>query len=290
MDTSDCHPIAYTHVDRFCHDRIVADQDALAIEEPLEIRLVFGPVAKRSQKSLTITMRTPGNDVDLSLGFLFTESIIKNRGDIIKAANCGPSGKGGWRNVVRVELQPELDLDWSRLERHFYTSSSCGVCGKNSLEAVRVYCDQPLVSNVRVSSAILRCLPERLYESQAVFAKTGGLHAAALCTTLGQILRVREDVGRHNGVDKLIGSYLREDEIVTAGQCVLLVSGRASFELVQKSLVAGIPIFAAIGAPSSLAVELAERFGVTLIGFLRDHRFNIYTHGWRVMTDKDTTQ
>jgi FdhD protein len=242
------------------------EEDRLAVEEPLEIRL--------GERSLSITMRTPGHDFELAAGFLLTEGIVRHTSDIEKIDFCGPSG-----NVVRVDLAPGVAVDLKRLERHFYASSSCGVCGKSSIEALRVTIPEAAHGGVSpaVSAEVLRGLPKTLRESQGLFDSTGGIHASALFDLEGKLLLLREDVGRHNALDKVIGSSLRSGELPLRSR-VLLVSGRASFELVQKAAVAGIGIFAAVGAPSSLAAELARDVGMTLIGFLRDERFNIY-HG-----------
>lgn len=256
--------------------------DQLAIEEPLEIRLAFGPVGGRSEQSISITMRTPGHDAKLAAGFLFGEGIIAASRDIEKIRHCGPPREEGSFNTLRVELRSDVPVDLDRLKRHFYTTSSCGVCGKSSLEALEVK-SAPLApaERFRLSAAAIHQLPTKLRESQAVFEQTGGLHAAALFDAAGQIIEIREDVGRHNAVDKLVGSQLLAGQIPIADRG-LLVSGRASFELMQKAIVAGIPLLAAVGAPSSLAVELARRTGATLIGFLRDKRFNVYSGEQRI--------
>jgi FdhD protein len=253
--------------------------DALAVEEPLEIRL--------GQKTVSITMRTPGNDLELATGFLFTEGLIQSADQILEIKNCGPAlSQAQSQNVVRVELRPEVKIDLKRLERHFYTSSSCGVCGKTSIEALQVKNNYfiPPGENSKgpfVSSELIHDLPRRLRESQAVFDRTGGLHASALFSLEGRELCVREDVGRHNALDKLIGWACLENGL-PLDEAVLLVSGRASFELIQKAVTAGIRIFAAVGAPSSLAVELARESNLTLLGFVREQRFNIYHGEWRI--------
>lgn len=258
-------------------------EDTLAVEEPLEIRLGFGPPAARQHQTISLTMRTPGSDPELAAGFLLTEGIVRRREELDRVFSCGPFvPPGNHQNVVRVDLQPEVSVDLGRLQRHFYTTSSCGVCGKSSLEALAVAVDQPALSfDFAVGAEVLVTLPERLRTAQAVFGRTGGLHAAALFDQEGQLLGVREDVGRHNALDKLIGSQLLADRL-PLGQRILLLSGRASFELLQKAFVAGVPLVAAVGAPSSLAVELAERFGITLVGWLRGGRFSIYSHPERI--------
>jgi FdhD protein len=259
------------------------DVDMLAAEEPLEVRLAYHHDGAMEQKSISITMRTPGNDFELAAGFLLTEGMIRSPDDLAGIRHCGPAvGDLQVRNVVRVELRPEVAVDLGRLQRHFYTSSSCGVCGKASIAALEV----PGISLLKddgltLSAEILHRLPEELRAAQDIFERTGGLHAAALFDMTGRLECLREDVGRHNAVDKLIGSQLLAGRTPLAGQ-ILLVSGRASFELVQKAVLAGIPIMAAVGAPSSLAVQAANRYKMTLVGFLRNGRFNIYCGGQRI--------
>lgn len=262
-----------------------AAEDTLAVEEPLEIRLGYGPEGDRRHLPLSLTMRTPGADLDLAAGFLFTEGIIRSRDELWEIRSCGPRQRPGLhRNGVRVELHPDVEPDLERLQRHFYTTSSCGVCGKTSLEALEVTAGRgPLAADFQVPASTLFSLPDRLREAQAVFGRTGGLHAAALFDLDGQLLCVREDVGRHNALDKLIGVQLREGNLPLQRRIVLL-SGRASFELLQKAFMAGAPLVCAVGAPSSLAVELARRFGITLVGWLRGERCSLYSHPERVLT------
>jgi FdhD protein len=257
--------------------------DDVAVEEPLEIQLSATSESGAAAKSVSITMRTPGDDAELAVGFLFTEAIITSASQIAAVSHCGaPAPDTGVKNTIRVELQPDVQVDISRLERHFYTTSSCGVCGKASLDALRVGGQQPLTAvTTSFSRAAIVELPERLRERQMVFSKTGGLHAAAAFTPDGEITLVREDVGRHNAVDKVIGALLMANRL-PAHELGLLVSGRASFELMQKALVAGVPLLAAVGAPSSLAVTLAKEFDMTLIGFLRRGNFNIYSYAERL--------
>lgn len=243
--------------------------DLLAVEEPLEIRLVYGPRSGRTQQAVAVTMRTPGQDADLAAGFLHGEGVVRDEEEIEGIVSCGA-------NVIRVELRPGVTPHLPRLQRHVYTTSSCGVCGKASLEAVAAsFPDVRLSAGPIIPAAVIHRLPERLRRSQVAFAQTGGLHAAALFDEQGDLQAVREDVGRHNAVDKLLGGAFREGRLPLTDQ-ILFVSGRASFELVQKAVSAGVPIFAAVGAPSSLAVDLAQRYGLTLIGFVRDGRFNVY--------------
>ena len=252
--------------------------DVLAVEEPLEIRLSCEVGGRGAHTAVSITMRTPGHDRELAVGFLFTEGIVVAPEQVAGVRACGAG------NVACVELRPGVAVDLARLERHFYTSSSCGVCGKASLEAVRVCSRHRLLDGRPVIEAEVICrLPEALRAAQTVFNRTGGLHAAALFDAHGQLLCLREDVGRHNALDKLIGTQFLAGRMPLL-EDVLLVSGRASFELVQKAAVAGIPILAAVGAPSSLAVRLAREHGLTVIGFVRQDRFNIYTGAERIRT------
>ncbi len=250
--------------------------DALAVEEPLEIRLGFVAEGRRAARSLSVTMRTPGHDRELAAGFLLTEGVVADAADIDDVDHDTP-------NVVRVDLRPQVRVDMNRLERHFYTASSCGVCGKTSIAAVQVCQRQRLdPDRPRLGRDVVCSLPEKLRAAQEVFDRTGGLHAAALFDAAGRLLTLREDVGRHNAVDKVIGAELLAGRLPLAER-VLLVSGRASFELVQKALLAGVPVLAAVGAPSSLAVDLARDRGMTLLGFVRDGRFNIYSGAGRVL-------
>ncbi len=260
--------------------------DLLAAEEPLEIRLGYGPADDRRQRNIAVTMRTPGNDFELALGFLYTEGIIAGNNAVSSIRYCTDGGtKQTDENTVRVELQPTVVPVLERLERNFYTSSSCGVCGKASIDAVMSTCTTSSITSdelITVSQELLLALPSIVRKQQTVFDYTGGLHAAALFEADGTLVYLREDVGRHNALDKIIGAGVAQ-EVLPFSRHILLLSGRASFELVQKAAMAGIPIVAAVGAPSGLAVEMAERFGITLIGFLRDQRFNIYTGAQRII-------
>lgn len=252
-------------------------EDWLAVEEPLEIRLGYEHKGWRVHKSVSITMRTPGADRELAVGFLFTEGIVLDAAQIEDA-------RVEKTNVVRVELRAGVGVDLRRLERHFYTSSSCGVCGKTSISALsfagRAHALAPGAPSF--DAVTIHRLPGILRETQAVFDRTGGLHAAALFDSAGRLHAVREDVGRHNAVDKLIGAELLAGVQPPFAGRLLFVSGRASFELMQKALAAGIPILAAVGAPSSLAVDLARAHGATLLGFVRGERFNIYCGAGRI--------
>ncbi|MSQ91268.1 MAG: formate dehydrogenase accessory sulfurtransferase FdhD [Phycisphaerales bacterium] len=257
--------------------------DCLAIEEPLEIRIDALVGARRQIKSISITMRTPGFDAELAAGFLFTEGILRSPADIIEIVGCGQgTGAHDGSNTVEVRVRDHAVVLWPAVERHFYSTSSCGVCGKASLDALEVPGLQPITRDgFKIAAAEIHTLQEKVRAHQAVFEQTGGLHGAALFSSDGELLAVREDVGRHNAVDKLLGWQFMAGMTPLASR-LLFLSGRASFELVQKALVAGIPMIVAVGAPSSLAVELAKRFDLTLIGFVRDGRFNIYNGEWRV--------
>lgn len=252
-------------------------QDSIAVEEPLEIQLASSTVTNSAAKSISITMRTPGDDVELAIGFLHTEGIVRLASDIESARLVGAEA-----NTIRVNLKPQVDFDIGRLQRHFYTTSSCGVCGKASLDALRATGLEPVADDTPAfRRETIVSMPEKLMAQQKLFSETGGLHAAAAFDRNGEIVVLREDVGRHNAVDKVVGWLLLNGKL-PATECGLMVSGRASFELMQKALVARIPLLAAVGAPSSLAVDLAREFHMTLIGFLRGPNFNIYAAAQRV--------
>jgi FdhD protein len=251
--------------------------DYLATEEPLEIRLA------NPRRTVAVTMRTPGSDFELAAGFLYGEGVVNQREDIRRIRFCvDPDVDGVQRyNIVHVELREDLQPDLQPLERHFYTTSACGVCGKASLEALKLRGYPVNSSTTQVLAEVLYQLPDRLRASQGVFNTTGGLHAAALFDTSGNLLALQEDVGRHNALDKLIGSAFLSGELPLSDR-IILVSGRASFEILQKCIAAGVPIVCAVSAPSSLAVSLAQEFGITLIGFLRGKRLNVYNAVERV--------
>ena len=265
--------------------------DSLAIEEPLEIQLTYGPSSSRQTRSISVTMRTPGNDFDLAAGFLMTEGVIRDANDIEQITYAGDSFSegtlspqamdalklGSKQNIVRVDLATDVAVNLGSLQRNFYTTSSCGICGKASLLALRTVCPPRAKNDFRVDAQLLYDLPRRLRASQGVFDHTGGLHAAGLFDLTGNLSALREDVGRHNAVDKLIGSEFLADRTPLRDR-LLLLSGRASFELLQKALMGGLPMVVAVGAPSSLAVQVAKEFNITLVGFLREDHFNIY-HG-----------
>lgn len=252
-------------------------RDEVATEEPLEIRVVHYEGAEAVTASVSITMRTPGDDFELAAGFLFTEGIIGGPDAVERINYCLDAFTDQQYNVVSVYLRTGIAVDASRLARNFYTTSSCGVCGKASLQALRAQgCGPVDAADMAVAESTLRRLSDRLRPSQTVFQRTGGLHAAGLFDANGELVLLREDVGRHNAVDKVVGQRVLAGA-VPISDGILLVSGRASFEIVQKAAMAGIPVVAAVGAPSSLAVETAREFGMTLAGFLRADRFNVYT-------------
>jgi len=257
-------------------DHVITRPETLAVEEPLELRL--------NGSAITVTMRTPGSDVELAQGFLLTEGVIDHRDDIARVEYCRGTGEDGTNtyNVLDVRLAPGVPMPDLDVTRNFYTTSSCGVCGKGSIDAVRTISrhspgDDPTV----VAAETLSTMPDQLRAAQKIFASTGGLHGAALFDADGTMLVVREDIGRHIAVDKTIGWAVENQRIPLTGT-VLLVSGRASFELTQKAVMAGIPVLAAVSAPSSLAVDLASQAGLTLVAFLRGESMNVYTRPDRV--------
>ena len=243
--------------------------DELAQEEPLEIRV--------RGRAVSVTMRTPGEDAELAAGFLFTEGIIRSQQDVLSVTQCGRNESG---NVLNVMLAPEVAVDFSRLTRHVFASSSCGLCGKTTIEAIH-HQFPPVKSNIVVDCGVLALLPEQMKAAQPTFARTGGLHAAALFNARGQLIVLREDIGRHNAVDKVVG-YCLFNGVFPQPDSILLVSGRTSFEIMQKALAARIPIVASVSAASTLAAQFAEASGQTLVGFLREARLNVYTHVHRI--------
>lgn len=258
---------------RWRASRATRQKDQVAREEPLEIRV--------RGRSVAVTMRTPGHDAELAAGFLLTEGLIKKRGDVVEVAHCRRGEAANYQNMLNVFLAPSVRVDFDQLTRHVFGSSSCGLCGKASIEAVHQHF-VPVNSTIQIAATNLVKLPERLRAAQKIFAQTGGLHAAAIFDAMGKLLVLREDVGRHNAVDKVIGHGFLENRF-PFDKHILLVSGRASFEIMQKALAARIPIVAAVSAPSSLAAEFARESGQTLIGFLREQTMNIYSHSERVV-------
>ena len=276
-------PAQSLRVDVAFHGRDTEETtDLVTVEEPMEIRLGLGTAEETTEQSISVTMRTPGDDLDLAIGFLYTEGVIRSHADIVRVEYSGsPSPDKGLYNVVKVTLADQVRFDAANLVRHFFTSSSCGVCGKASLNAVRIHLPEGERDAFEIAAADLHGLPESLRASQTEFDRTGGLHASACFDAKGRIRRLREDVGRHNALDKLIGSYLEEPRPL-AGLGILL-SGRASFELIQKAAMTRAAFVAAVGPPSSLAVELAEELGITLVGFLKADTFNVYVAPQRIV-------
>ena len=261
-----------TQVSEWDDGKVIRKEDYLAAEEPLEIRIGDEP--------LSVTMRTPGHDVELAVGFLFTEALIESRSQIADTKTELPAdGQPG--NVVRVDLNSDVSLDMEKHRRNFFAASSCGICGKASIDAIRSRALRAPNPDFRLSAEVLVKLPAALRESQAVFGRTGGLHAAALFTASGELLVLREDIGRHNAVDKVVGWALLTDRIPLSN-VALLVSGRGGFEIIQKAIAGGVPIVASVSAPSGLAVQLAREMQLTLIGFLRGRRFVIYSGDERI--------
>jgi FdhD protein len=266
--------VASVEVGRVTGSLSSPSSDELSVEEPLEIRL-SGHGAGAAPTPVAVTMRTPGDDVDLAAGFLFTEGIIAGVGDLEGVRRAGV-------NAVEARLRPDVAVDAARLDRHTFVSSSCGACGKRSIAAVRVASRHPIApGEPRLWPEVIHGLPRALRAGQSGFARTGGIHASGLFDADGRLLVLREDVGRHNALDKLIGSELLAGRIPLSGR-IVLVSGRVGFELVQKAAIAGVPVLGAVGAPSSLAVDLARECGMTLLGFVRDARFNVYSDSGRI--------
>lgn len=278
MTNFDPKALATTPIVRLRDGTRVAVDDQLAVEEPMELRLGYTDSRLgRTHKSIAITMRTPGDDVALALGFLFSESIVRTIGEVtdIDASK---------ENVLRIELREDVAVDRIRLDRNFYTTSSCGMCGKASLETLSLAGFEAVHDNqFTVKLDTLMQLPDQLAQQQPLFRRTGGNHGVALFSAMGEILLVREDVGRHNALDKLVGTLLQQGKLPLR-DCGLLLSGRASFEMMQKALAAGCPMVVAVGAPSSLAVELAQEFNITLAGFLGKRGCNVYHGSERVLS------
>ncbi len=257
--------------------------DTLSVEEPLEIRISYGPETQKTYKNISVTMRTPSNDFDLAIGFLYTEGIITSYLDIKKVYHIKMDCELQKKNIVQVDLIENFTPHLMQSDRNFYTTSSCGVCGKSSIESIKTVSVFNHLENPKLNIAtdILYQLPQKLRLAQSNFAATGGIHASGLFTVEGDLLLLREDVGRHNALDKLIGCALI-DNLLPLNKHILLLSGRISFELIQKAAMAGISVVAAIGAPSTLAVEIAAEFNITLLGFLKEDRFNIYNSSDKV--------
>jgi FdhD protein len=292
-----------TFITRFSGAEVRTIADTLAVEEPLEIQLAYGPMDSRRVKSISVTMRTPGHDFELAAGFLMTEGVVSDSSEIREIFySRGSTDRPNQllqdalemndlilpyqpeRNVVRVELEPGVPVSLANLERNFYTTSSCGICGKASLLALRSVCPPRLSNNFRIAAKVLLSLPDKLRAVQDVFDRTGGLHASGFFDQWGNLDATREDVGRHNAVDKILGAEFLADRTPLRDR-LLLLSGRASFELLQKALMGGLLMVASVGAPSSLAVQVAREFDITLVGFLRKNTFNVYHGAERILGD-----
>ena len=278
--TERVNPVGIKRVSGDSHSHV---NDLVVVEEPLEIRVGYGQENQRLQATITVTMRTPGDDEHLCLGFLFSEGIINSADQVLSAKYCrNIAEEDGGDNVMRVELVPTMDFNPNDHLRNFYSTSSCGVCGKASIDHVKQTCQAISYKEYSISKETILGLPAILEETQDIFKHTGGLHACGLFDTQGKLLIHKEDVGRHNALDKLVGSLVISNQLPLE-QKVLMLSGRISFELVQKAVKAGIGIIAAVGATSSLSVELAKEYGVTLLGFLKGRGFNIYTGSERII-------
>ena len=259
------------------------ESDLVVVEEPLEIRIGYGAESDRQQATITVTMRTPGDDEHLCLGFIYSEGMVSSAKDILSAKYCSNvRDEDGGENVMRVELSSENQFNPNDFQRNFYTNSSCGVCGKASIDHIKQTCEPVIDNGLQMSAKKVLGLPQKLEETQDIFKHTGGLHACGLFNASGSLILHKEDVGRHNALDKLIGSLLLAGKLPAVNE-ILVLSGRISFELVQKAVKAGIQIIAAVGAPSSLSIALAEEYGVTLVGFLKNKGFNIYTGFQRII-------
>jgi FdhD protein len=278
--------IQKVQIQRFTELDSDSREDLLAVEEPLEIRISYSYGNQIGMKSISVTMRTPGNDKDLALGFLFTEGIIDSFDQVKSVSYSKVDCSNNKENIVVVELNEGVEPNLGTADRNFYTTSSCGVCGKGSIQSIKTVSKfQGMVPEIQSFGAkVLFDLPEKLRSAQDNFEVSGGIHASGIFTSDGELMFLREDVGRHNALDKLIGHALQEG-LLPLNRFVLLLSGRASFELIQKAAMAGISIVAAIGAPSSLALELAKEFNITLIGFLKNNRFNIYNQNENIHID-----
>ncbi len=278
-------------ISRFREGVTVQRRDVVTVEEPLELRVRWCDDGKWTTRNVAVTMRTPGDDFELAAGFLFSEGLVTVREHVQEIAYCGDQGPTEF-NVVTIRLREGATFDTELINRNFYTTSSCGICGKGSLDAVEIRGAIPFpeidsgagsTADTRVDSKVLASLPSRLHEGQPLFHRTGGLHAAALFTPDGSMELLREDVGRHNAVDKVVGRAFLDGDLPLEGR-IVVVSGRTSFEIMQKALAAGVPFVASVGAPSSLAVDVARRFRMTLAGFVRNGGFNLYSEPGRVST------
>lgn len=269
--------VEHISIQKISGSEINEAEDKVAVEEPLEIQLAYSSPTGRMQKNIAVTMRTPGNDKELAAGFLFTEGVIKNN-EVIEEIKQSHADENQVLVILKENVQPVL----ANTARNFYSTSSCGVCGKASIEAIRIASPYGAVKDtITINSSLLYSLQDTVKKQQQVFEETGGIHASALFDVDGNFLMLREDVGRHNALDKIIGAVLMNNQL-PLNNCILFLSGRASFELLQKAAMAGIRIVAAVGAPSSLAVEIAKEQNITLVGFLKSNRFNIYSGKERI--------
>ena len=275
--------VHHVEIQRFSPNGILATPDLLTVEEPLEIRLRYGRKNDRKEFQLAITMRTPGSDFELVYGFLFSENIIENYGDVSNIRHClEVKSTDELENVIVVEIEPHVNFQPTERVRNFYMNSGCGVCGKASVKSIR----QPAKTQVeikpfKIDAGLICHLPHKLLKAQVNFRNTGGIHASGLFTKKGEILLSREDIGRHNALDKIIGAALK-NSIIPLTQHILVLSGRMSFDLLQKAVRVGVPVIVAVGAPSSLAVKVAEEFNITLIGFTKEKSFNLYSSPERI--------
>lgn len=278
INYSELVSIRNVNIQRINGTEISSFSDTLSIEEPLEIRISYGSQTERIQKNISVTMRTPGNDIELAVGFSFTEGIIASFEDVERAYPVEMNCMSKKQNIVQVDLTENFRPNLMQTDRNFYTTSSCGVCGKSSIQSIKTV--SPFGNLTRpaltIDVTVFYALPEKLRTAQSDFASTGGIHASGLFDTQGNLILLTEDVGRHNALDKLIGQSLMNKSL-PLNEHILLLSGRASFELIQKAAMAGISVIASIGAPSSLAVELAQEFNITLLGFLKENRVNVYS-------------
>ncbi|MRX40227.1 formate dehydrogenase accessory sulfurtransferase FdhD [Flavobacterium sp. LC2016-23] len=278
INYSELVSIKNVNIQRINGTEISSFSDTLSIEEPLEIRISYGSRTERIQKNISVTMRTPGNDRELAVGFLFTEGIIGSFEDVERAYPVEMNCMSKKQNIVQVDLTENFSPNLMQTDRNFYTTSSCGVCGKSSIQSIKTVSPfGNLVKPARtIDVTVFYTLPQKLRTAQSDFASTGGIHASGLFDIQGNLILLTEDVGRHNALDKLIGQSLMNKSLPLK-EHILLLSGRASFELIQKAAMAGISVIASIGAPSSLAVELAKEFNITLLGFLKENRLNVYS-------------
>lgn len=265
----------YIDIQKFESHQFSPEKDAITVEEPLEIRLGIPAGNSVISTSVAVTMRTPGADEKLAVGFLFTEGVLKNKTEIKSIEYLLARDELAKGNLLQINLSEDVEIDLKKLKRNFYTTSSCGVCGKASIESVINNTSFHIENDIKIDSKVLTGLPEKLFEHQRDFQQTGGIHAAGLFDKNGNLESIEEDVGRHNAVDKLIGDAFLKKQLPLSGK-ILLVSGRLGFELVQKSAMAGIGFIAAVGAPTSLAIDLARQSNITVVGFLKKSRFNVY--------------